>query len=65
MSEHHESLDKWELENSVLLRGVELDDVMGLFKKCSVRELKRGEVLIHTRRPNHFLYLLLTGRPVY
>ncbi|MDA2923388.1 cyclic nucleotide-binding domain-containing protein, partial [Acidobacteria bacterium AH-259-L09] len=55
-------LSKRELENSLLLRGVELEAVIGLLKDCPVRELKRGEVLIQAGQPNQFLYLLLSGR---
>ncbi|MDA2929306.1 cyclic nucleotide-binding domain-containing protein, partial [Acidobacteria bacterium AH-259-O06] len=55
-------LSKRELENSLLLRGVELEAVIGLLQDCPVRELKRGEVLIQAGQPNQFLYLLLSGR---
>ncbi|MDA2925607.1 GGDEF domain-containing protein [Acidobacteria bacterium AH-259-L09] len=57
-----ESLNEQELENLLLLRGVELESVLGLLEDCPVQELNRGEVLIRKGGPNHFLYLLLSGR---
>ena len=54
--------DKRELENLLLLRGVELESVLGLLEDCPVQELNRGKVLIRKGEPNHFLYLLLSGR---
>ena len=55
-------LEKRELENSLLLTGVELESIRGLLEDCPVRELKPGDVLIPAGQPNHFLYLLLSGR---
>ncbi len=62
MSEQTNFLDKRPLKSSLLLRGVEFEAVMNLLEDCPVRELKRDTVLIHAGEPNHFLYLLLSGR---
>ena len=62
MSEQNEPLDNQDLENSLLLRGVELETVMSLLENCPVRELKEGGSLFYAGQSNHFLYLLLSGR---
>ena len=62
MSVQNEPLDNQDLENSHLLRGVELETVMGLLENRPVRELREGESLFYAEQPNHFLYLLLSGR---
>jgi len=51
-----------ELENISLLRGVALESIQDLLQDCRVQELKKGSVLINAGQPNHFLYLLLSGR---
>jgi diguanylate cyclase (GGDEF)-like protein len=51
-----------ELENSVLLRGVDLQSLQGLLKESPLMELERLEVLIEANQSNRFLYLLLEGR---
>ena len=51
-----------ELENSVLLKGVDLQSIQGLLKESPLVELERLEVLIEANQPNRFLYLLLEGR---
>lgn len=56
------SLDIGELENSVLLRGVELQSVRGLLEDCPVWEIERGDKLIQAGQSNRFLYVLLAGR---
>ena len=45
-----------------MLRGVELESVQGILETCSVKCLKKGDVLINAGQPNHFLYMLLSGR---
>lgn len=62
MADQQTSFKKDELENSILLRGVEFQSIRGLLEDCSVRRLKRGEALIEAGQPNHFLYVLLAGR---
>jgi len=62
MSEQNKPPDNQDLENSLLLRGVELETVMGLLEICPVRELKEGGSLFYAGQSNHFLYLLLSGR---
>jgi len=62
MPQQKHSLDKRELEASVLLKGMDLEAVMSLLEDCPVREIKDGTVLINAGQPNHFLYLLLSGR---
>jgi len=56
------ALNSSELQNTSLLEGVQLESVMGLLETCPVRHLKRGEVLLHSGRENHYLYLLLSGQ---
>ena len=53
---------KRELEDCLLLRGVELESVRDLLRDCHVRELKEDEVLISAGQPNCCLFLLLSGR---
>jgi HD-GYP domain-containing protein (c-di-GMP phosphodiesterase class II) len=62
MTKKSHALNKKDLENSLLLRGIDLDPVLGLLKDCPVRELEEGTVLIHAGKPNRFLYLILSGR---
>ena len=62
MIDQRESLDPVELENMLLLRGVELESIQGILETCSVQNLEKGDVLIHAGQPNHFLYMLLSGR---
>ena len=62
MTQQINSVDKRELEDSLLLKGIEPETVMGLLEDCPVRELKKDTVLIDAGQPNHFLYLLLSGR---
>jgi len=62
MSDQKTSLDKKDLKNSLLLRGIELEPVLGLLENCPVRELEEDTVLIHAGKPNRFLYLVLSGR---
>ena len=62
MINQRESLDPGELENMLLLRGVELESIQGILETCSVQCLEKGDVLIHAGQPNHFLYMLLSGR---
>ncbi len=62
MPEQNEPLDNRDLEKSLLLRGAELEAVVGLLEKCPVRELGEGGSLFYAGQPNHFLYLLLSGR---
>ena len=58
----NEALDPGELANMLLLRGVELESIQGILEACSVRCLEKGDVLIHAGQPNHFLYMILSGR---
>ncbi|MDA2926150.1 GGDEF domain-containing protein [Acidobacteria bacterium AH-259-G07] len=60
--DENDSLDKRDLENLPVLRGIELESVRGALEDCPVRRLKPEEVLIHAEQPNEFLYLLLSGR---
>ncbi len=62
MSDQTTALDKKDLKNSLLLRGIELEPVLDLLEDCPVRELKEGTVLINAGKPNRFLYLVLSGR---
>jgi len=55
-------VNKRDLKNSLLFRGIDLEPVIDLLEDCPVRELKRGTVLIHGGKPNRFLYLVLSGR---
>lgn len=55
-------LDMDELENSILLRGVDPLSIHGLLKKSPLLELERLEVLIEGNQSNRFLYLLLAGQ---
>ena len=62
MTDRSNPLNKKDLKNSLLFRGIDLEPVLGLLEDCPVRELKEGTVLIHAGKPNRFLYLVLTGR---
>ena len=62
MLHQRESLNRGELENMLLLRGVEFESIQGILETCSIQTLKKGDVLIHAGQPNHFLYMLLSGR---
>jgi len=62
MGDDQKSLRKWELETSILWKGVELDSVQDLLQDCPIKELTEGVVLIQAGQPNDFLYLILSGR---
>ena len=62
MVDQKDSLDLRELENMLLLKGVDLESIQGVLESCSVRYLKKGDILIHSGQRNHSLYLLLSGR---
>jgi HD-GYP domain-containing protein (c-di-GMP phosphodiesterase class II) len=62
MGEQSKPLNSQELENSLLLRGADLEAVLGLLENCPVRELREGGSLFYAGQSNHFLYLLLSGR---
>jgi HD-GYP domain-containing protein (c-di-GMP phosphodiesterase class II) len=62
MTEKSQPLNERDLKDSLLLRGIDLEPVLGLLKDCPVRELKEGTILIHAGKPNRALYLVLSGR---
>ncbi|MCH7805116.1 MAG: cyclic nucleotide-binding domain-containing protein [Acidobacteria bacterium] len=62
MGDDQKSLRKWELETSILWKGVELDSVLDLLQDCPIKEFTEGAVLIQAGQPNDFLYLILSGR---
>jgi len=62
MGDDQKSLRQWELETSILWKGVELDSVQDLLQDCPIKELTEGVVLIQAGQPNDFLYLILSGR---
>ena len=62
MGDDQKSLRKWELETSILWKGVELDSIQDLLQDCPIKEFTEGAVLIQAGQPNDFLYLLLSGR---
>ncbi|MCH6568975.1 MAG: cyclic nucleotide-binding domain-containing protein [Acidobacteria bacterium] len=62
MGDDQKSLSKWELETSILWKGVELDSVLDLLQDCPIKEFTEGAVLIQAGQPNDFLYLILSGR---
>ena len=62
MGDDQKSLRKWELETSILWKGVELDSILDLLQDCSIKEFTGGDVLIQAGQPNDFLYLILSGR---
>ena len=62
MVDQKDSLDLRELENMLLLKGVDLESIQGVLDSCSVRYVKRGDILIHAGQRNHLLYMLLSGR---
>jgi len=57
-----ESLDVRELENLLLLKGVDLESIQGLLDTCSVQYIKRGDILLRAGQRNHLLYMILSGR---
>ena len=62
MGDDRKPLRKWELETSILWKGVELDSVLDLLQDCPIKEFTEGAVLIQAGQPNDFLYLILSGR---
>ena len=62
MDDQNQPLDQHELANTRLLKGVELESVLGLLEDCPVKKLAAREVLIYAGKPNHSVYLLLSGR---
>ncbi len=62
MGDDQKLLSKWELETSILWKGVELDSVLDLLQDCPIKEFTEGAVLIQAGQPNDFLYLILSGR---
>ncbi|MEE8349973.1 MAG: GGDEF domain-containing protein [Acidobacteriota bacterium] len=54
--------ERGEIESSLIFRDVELESILGLLQDCPVNELQKGDTLIHLGRPNHLMYLLLSGR---
>ncbi|MCZ6876546.1 MAG: cyclic nucleotide-binding domain-containing protein [Acidobacteria bacterium] len=62
MGDDQKPLNKWELETSILWKGVELDSVLDLLQDCPIKEFTEGAVLIQAGQPNDFLYLILSGR---
>ena len=62
MGDDQKSLRKWELETSILWKGVELDSILDLLQDCPIKEFTGGDVLIQAGQPNDFLYLILSGR---
>ncbi len=61
MVDQKESVDIGELKDMHLFKGVELETLQGVLEGCSVQKLKSGEVLIYAGKPNHSIYLLLSG----
>ena len=62
MGDDQKSLRKWELETSILWKGVELDSILDLLQDCPIKEFTEGDVLIQAGQANDFLYLILSGR---
>ena len=62
MGDDQKPLRKWELETSILWKGVELDSILDLLQDCPIKEFTGGDVLIQAGQPNDFLYLILSGR---
>ena len=62
MTDKQHSLSRREVENSLFLKGVDLESVQGLLEDCPVRDVKQGEVVIQSGEINHSLYLLISGR---
>ena len=62
MGDDQKSLRKWELETSILWKGVELDSILDLLQDCPIKEFTEADVLIQAGQPNDFLYLILSGR---
>jgi hypothetical protein len=62
MGDDQESLKKWELETSLLWKGVELDSILDLLQDCPIKEFTESAVVIQAGQPNDFLYLILSGR---
>ena len=62
MADQKDILDEDQLESLLLLQGADLESIRGPLEDCPVKQLKRGEVLIHAEKPNQVLYLLVSGR---
>ena len=61
MVDQKESVDRVELLDLLLFKGFELETLQGVLEGGSVQKLKSGEVLIYAGKPNHSIYLLLSG----
>ena len=55
------TVDKEELKDQELLKGVESDSVMSLLASCNVRSVAHNEVLIEAGEENRSVYLVLSG----
>ena len=62
MPDQNRAWERSNIEDSLLFKEVELESVLGLLQDCPVHDLQDGDTLIHAGQPNHFLYLLLSGR---
>jgi HD-GYP domain-containing protein (c-di-GMP phosphodiesterase class II) len=54
-------MDSHQLQSMSLLRGVEIESIQDLLEECPIQDFKKDEVLIKAGRPNHSVYLLLSG----
>ena len=61
MNEQNPALDKFNIENSTLFRGVAFESVIDLLENIAVQEFKQGETIIGVGQPNQVLYLVLSG----
>ena len=61
MADQKGSLDSRELENMILLKGVDLESIQGVLDSCFVQSLKKGDILIRAGQRNHSLYYASFG----
>ncbi len=62
MNEQNPALNKFDIENSTLFRGVAYESVVDLLENAPMQEFKQGETIIAVGQPNQVLYLVLSGR---
>ncbi len=62
LSRSERPTDWSELSRLRLFENVPLASVQALLSTCEVREIQTGEIIIHAGRPNHAMYVLLSGR---
>ena len=61
MTQPADTWDPKELEHISLFQGVEIESIQHLLAPCTVQNLKPGDLLIESGKPNRLMYALLSG----